>query len=173
MNEMDNIFLIGPMGAGKTSVGKLLAKILDFEFYDSDQAIEEQSGANIPWIFDVEGEQGFRKREIIAIDQLTKKKNIVLATGGGVVIKSENRKHLAARGTVFYLKVSVEEQISRTYRSKNRPLILNKNAREIFESLKKEREPLYIELADYTINTDHGSVKGVVDAIMEKISKRA
>lgn len=169
MAVMTNIFLIGPMGAGKTSVGKLLSKILHYEFFDSDQVIEEQTGADIPWIFDIEGEEGFRKREISVIDQLTKKSGVVLATGGGVVLKSENRRNLGARGKVFYLKVSVEEQVRRTYRSRNRPLILNKNSREIFERLKKEREPLYMEIADYVIDTDHGSIKGIVDSILEKI----
>lgn len=164
-----NIFLIGPMGAGKTSVGKQLAKILNFDFYDSDQVIEEQSGANIPWIFDVEGEAGFRKREERTIDQLTLQKDIVLATGGGVVLSAENRRRLATRGFVVYLNVSVEEQIRRTYRSRNRPLILNKNAREIFERLKKDREHLYLEIADLIIDTDHGSIRVIVDSILAKV----
>lgn len=166
---MTNIFLIGSMGAGKTSVGRLLARILSFDFYDSDQVIEEQSGADIPWIFDIEGEQGFREREGKIIDLLTRRNNIVLATGGGAILKAENRANLAMRGKVFYLQVSVDEQMKRTDRAKNRPLILNKNPREIFERLKKEREPFYLEIADYVIDTDHGSVKGIVDSILEKI----
>ena len=168
IKAMTNIFLIGPMGAGKTSVGKLLAKILNYEFFDSDQVIEDQTGADIPWIFDIEGEEGFRQRETKVIDLLTKKTNIILATGGGVVLNSENRRNLAARGIVFYLNVSVEEQVRRTDRSRNRPLILNKNAREIFERLKREREPLYLEIADYVIDTDHGSIRGIVDSILQK-----
>jgi shikimate kinase len=167
--ETNNIFLIGPMGAGKTSVGKLLAKILNYQFYDSDQVIEEQSGADIPWIFDIEGEEGFRRREIKAIDDLTKKQDIVLATGGGVILKKENRQHLATRGKVFFLKVSVEEQVKRTCKSRNRPLILNTNALETFDKLKKEREPLYYSVADYIIDTDHGSIRGIVKSILEKI----
>jgi shikimate kinase len=165
----NNIFLIGPMGAGKTSVGKMLAKTLDLQFYDSDQVIEAQTGADIPWIFDIEGEAGFRRREIKAIDELTLKKGIILATGGGVVLNETNRKHLSLRGKVFYLNVSVEEQYRRTYKCRNRPLILNKDSKAIFERLKKEREPFYLEIADYVIDTDHGSLKGIVDSILAKI----
>lgn len=169
MPTQTNIFLIGPMGAGKTSVGKLLARILSFEFFDSDQVIEQQTGADIPWIFDVEGEEGFRRREMKTIDDLTQKTGIVLATGGGVIVRSENRKNLKERGRVFYLNVSVEEQVRRTYRSRNRPLILNKNSREIFNRLSKERASLYLEIADYVIDTNHGSLKGIVDSILSKI----
>lgn len=167
--HMTNIFLIGPMGAGKTSVGRLLAKTLNYEFVDSDQVIEEQTGADIPWIFDIEGEHGFRKREINIIDQLTKRSGIVLATGGGVVLSYENRQNLGARGKVFYLQVSVEEQVLRTNRSKNRPLILDKDAREIFERMKKEREHLYLEIADYVIDTNHGSIKAIVESILQRV----
>jgi shikimate kinase len=163
-----NIFLIGPMGAGKTSVGKLLASHLNFDFYDSDQVIEEQTGANIPWIFDIEGESGFRRREAKVIDELTTKSQIVLATGGGVILDPVNRKNLAARGFVVYLRVSVEEQVKRTYRSRTRPLILNKNSKEIFERLKQEREQLYQEVADFTVDTNHGSVRAIVDSILAK-----
>ena len=160
------------MGAGKTSVGKLLAKTLKFEFYDSDQVIEEQSGADIPWIFDVEGEEGFRKRETKAVDLLTAKKNIVLATGGGVVLNPENREMLVTRGVVFYLHTSIDEQVRRTDRSRNRPLILNKNAREIFENLKAERELLYREIAHHIVDTEHGSVRTIVNDILLKIESQ-
>ncbi|MBA2653993.1 MAG: shikimate kinase AroK [Gammaproteobacteria bacterium] len=169
MTDKTNIFLIGPMGAGKSSVGKLLAKCLDYDFFDSDQVIEEQTGADIPWIFDIEGEEGFRLREIKAIETITQKNHIVLATGGGVVLKEENRLHLKASGQIFYLYVSLEEQLRRTSRSRTRPLILNKNAREAFERLKNEREPLYFEIADHVIDTNHGSIKGIVDSILEKL----
>lgn len=170
MKSKQNIFLIGPMGAGKTSVGKLLAKILSLEFYDSDQVVEEQTGADIPWIFDIEGEEGFRRREANAIEQLTKRMGIVLATGGGVVLHSENRKHLAARGSVFYLSVSVDEQLRRTSRGHGRPLILKKNPKEIFERLKRDREPLYLEIADFIIDTNHGSVKAIVEKILQHLA---
>jgi shikimate kinase len=163
-----NIFLIGPMGAGKTSIGKRLANILNFDFFDSDQVIEEQAGADIAWIFDIEGEEGFRIREMKIIEQLTRKNRIVLATGGGVILKSENRRNLAGNGQVFYLNVSVEEQARRVYRSKNRPLILNENPKKIFERLKDEREPLYLEIADFIINTSLGSLKSIVDNMLKK-----
>jgi shikimate kinase len=171
MTTKQNIFLIGPMGAGKTSVGKLLAKALKFDFYDSDQIIEQQSGADIPWIFDVEGESGFRKRETKTLDQLSQKKNIVLATGGGIILNPENRNLLATRGLVFYLYTTIDEQVKRTDRSRNRPLILNKNARQIFEKLKAERELLYREIADHIIDTGHGSVRAIVDEILSKINR--
>lgn len=161
-----NIFLVGPMGAGKTSVGKLLAKTLSYQFYDSDQVIEEQTGANIPWIFDIEGEAGFRARESKIIDQLTSMEGIILATGGGVVLNKINRVNLSSRGFVVYLSVSVDEQVQRTLRSRNRPLILNQDSREIFTRLKKEREDLYLEIADYIVDTNHGSIKAIVDSIL-------
>ncbi len=167
MSFKKNIFLVGPWG-GKTSVGRLLAKTLNFKFFDSDQVVESQTGADIPWIFDIEGELGFRQRESKIIDSLTKKNNIVLATGGGVVLDAENRKNLSSRGTVFYLKVSVDEQVRRTCRSRNRPLILDKDPHEIFEKLKDERESLYLQVADHAIDTDHGSVRAIVDSILEK-----
>lgn len=170
MNHTVNIFLIGPMGAGKTSVGKLVAKTLGLEFFDSDSVIEELTGANIPWIFDIEGEEGFRAREKRAIDWLTKKKGVVVATGGGVVLNPENRKNLAANGLVFYLNVSVDEQLRRTYRSRNRPLILNQKPKETFERLHQEREPLYREIAHFTIDTNHGSIKTIVDTILQCIN---
>jgi shikimate kinase len=161
------------MGAGKTSVGKMLAKNLGFDFYDSDQVIEEQSGANIPWIFDVEGESGFRKRENKAIDWLTQKKEIVLATGGGVIVNPDNRLLLMARGLVFYLYATIDEQVRRIGRSRNRPLILNKDARSIVEDLKEKRELLYRETAHYIVDTEHGSVRNIVDKILLKIVSNA
>lgn len=167
--KTNNIFLIGPMGAGKSSVGKLLAKILDRRFFDSDLVIEAQTGADIPWIFDIEGEVGFRDREEKIIDELTKKTGIVLATGGGVVLRSENRQHLAGRGAVMYLHVGVEEQIRRTYRSRSRPLLMHQNPLEVFKNLHEERERLYTEIADHIIDTNHGSVKIIVDSILAKM----
>jgi shikimate kinase len=170
MSKSKNFFLIGPMGAGKTSVGRLLAKLLGLEFYDSDQVIEQQTGANIPWIFDIEGEAGFRKREAKAIAELTQEEGIVLATGGGVVLNPANRVCLSQRGTVIYLNVSIEEQVQRTGRSRNRPLILLKHSKkDVLETLKKDRDSLYQEIADYIIDTNDGSVRAIVHAIMQKI----
>lgn len=156
------------MGAGKTSVGKMLAKALKFDFFDSDQVIEQQTGADIPWIFDIEGEAGFRKRESKIIDDLTKMNDIILATGGGVVIDPVNRSMLSSRGFVVYLQVNVMEQVNRTLRSRTRPLIINKNSQEVFEKLKSEREQLYLAIADLIIDTNHGSVKAIVDEILKK-----
>jgi shikimate kinase len=169
MIKSKNIFLIGPMGAGKTSVGRLLAKLLGLEFYDSDQVIEQQTGANIPWIFDIEGEAGFRKREAKAIAELTQEEGIVLATGGGVVLNPANRVYLSKRGIVIYLNVSIEAQVQRTGRSRNRPLILHKHSKDVLETLKKDRDSLYQEVADYIIDTNDGSVHAIVHAIMQKI----
>ena len=115
-----SVFLIGPMGAGKSTIGRLLSQELKFEFYDSDKVIEDRCGADIPWIFDKEGEAGFREREESVIDELTQQKGIVLSTGGGAVLRAENRQHLASRGTVIYLCTSVEQQLARTARSRSK-----------------------------------------------------
>ena len=115
-----SVFLIGPMGAGKSTIGRLLSQELKYEFFDSDKVIEERCGADIPWIFDKEGEAGFREREESVIDELTQQKGIVLSTGGGAVLRSENRQHLASRGTVIYLCTSVDQQLARTARDRNR-----------------------------------------------------
>ena len=122
-NSLTNIFLIGSMGAGKSTLGRLLASALKRPFYDSDKVIEERCGASIPWIFDIEGEAGFRDREIQAIDDLTALKGIILSTGGGSVIKPENRQHLKERGVVVFLRTTVEQQLLRTSKDHNRPLL--------------------------------------------------
>lgn len=171
INTTGNIFLIGPMGAGKTSIGKVLAKKLGLDFFDTDQEIERYTGANIPWIFDIEGEPGFRLRESKVVDALTQKKGIVLATGGGVVLSEQNRECLFKRGVVVYLKANVEDQLERTARNRNRPLLQNQDPRKVFEKLKLEREALYKELADYVIETEVGSIAIIVDVIMRKIKE--
>lgn len=164
-----SIFLIGPMGAGKSTIGRLLSSELGVDFYDSDKVIEERCGANIPWIFDMEGEQGFREREQQVIDDLTQQPNIVLATGGGAVMRAENRKNLASRGTVIYLRTSVEQQLARTSKDKNRPLLQTENPREILQSLFDVRDPLYKEIADFVIETDRSNPKWVVQEIRKLI----
>lgn len=162
-----SIFLIGPMGAGKSTIGRLLSNELGMEFYDSDKVIEERCGANIPWIFDMEGEQGFREREQHAIDELTQLKGIVLATGGGVVMREENRKNLSARGTVIYLRTSVEQQLERTSKDKNRPLLQTENPKSVLQALFDKRDPLYQQVADITIETDKSNPKWVVQEIKQ------
>lgn len=172
MHRQDNIFLIGPMGAGKTTIGRLLAKTLKREFHDSDQEIEIRSGANIPWIFDVEGEAGFRRREHAVIDDLTQLQGIVLATGGGAVLDGENRKRLAARGSVVYLDTSVEQQLARTGNDRNRPLLQTDDPRARLQSLMAVRDPLYREVADIIIATDGRSARSVVGEILRRLKLR-
>lgn len=168
--KVRNIFLIGPMGAGKSTIGRTLAKELKLDFFDSDEVIEERAGADISWIFDVEGEEGFRKREQKVIDELTQKTNIVLATGGGVIMTPENRNALAGRGTVIYLKTSLQQQFERTKRdSPKRPLLQTEDLEGKLEDLRKEREPFYEELADVSFETDKLTVKAVANNIIKYI----
>ncbi|MEM1244690.1 MAG: shikimate kinase AroK, partial [Pseudomonadota bacterium] len=149
-----NIFLVGPMGAGKTTIGKLLAKKLNKPFLDADQELERQTGVNIPWIFDVEGEAGFRYREAAIIDTLTQEKDIVLATGGGAVLKKQNRQALKNRGKVIYLSVDVKTQIGRTEKGHQRPLLQIDNVKKKLEELYNIRHPIYMEIADYHVATN-------------------
>lgn len=165
--KVRNIFLIGPMGAGKSTIGRALAKELKLDFYDTDEVIEARSGATISWIFDVEGEEGFRHREQKIVEELTQKNNIVLATGGGVVITPENRIALAGRGTVIYLKTSLAQQFERTKRDTKRPLLQTPNLEDRLEVLRDEREPLYEELADVCFETDKHTVKAVATKIIK------
>jgi shikimate kinase len=164
-----NIFLIGPMGAGKTTIGRELARVLDRTFYDSDIEIEKRSGVDLSWIFDVEGEEGFRAREEKIIDQLTSEQRIVLATGGSAIISAENRKNLAARGLVIYLQVSVNEQMNRTTYEHRRPTLRCGNKREVLEQMADECTGLYEEIADLIFPTHQQSVKLVSKRILEKL----
>ena len=170
MKSQNNYFLIGPMGAGKTAVGKQLAKLLDVKFYDTDEVIESRTGVDIPFIFDKEGESGFRKRESEILSELTKKNNIVLATGGGAIQSKENRKILVSKGTVIYLKADIQKQFERTLRGKERPLLNSENPRLILENLMKVREPLYQTISDITITTDDRKIGSVAREIMNKIN---
>lgn len=167
MMKVRNIFLVGPMGAGKSTIGRALAKELKLDFFDSDEVIEQRAGADISWIFDIEGEEGFRQREIKIIDELTQKQNIVLATGGGVIISPENRSVLAARGTVIYLKTSLEQQYERTKRDTRRPLLQTDNLTERLEELRDARQPYYEELSDVSFETDKLTVKAVANNIVK------
>jgi shikimate kinase len=161
-----NIFLIGPMGAGKSSVGKYLAKQLDMDFYDTDEEVENRTGVNLGWIFDVEGEDGFRKREATVVAELVQHSNVVLATGGGTVITPENRLLLAERGAVIYLQVTLQYQPTRVVNDSRRPLLRVKDRDAMLVKLHQEREPLYEALADFKVPTDNRSVRAVVDDII-------
>ncbi|GIB54960.1 shikimate kinase [Vibrio cholerae] len=170
MAEKRNIFLVGPMGAGKSTIGRHLAQQLHMEFIDSDTVIEERTGADIAWVFDVEGEEGFRKREEAVINDLTEQQGIVLATGGGSVISKENRNRLSARGIVVYLETTIEKQLART-RDKKRPLLQTDCPREVLEQLAEDRNPLYEEIADITVRTDDQSAKVVANQIVKMLEE--
>lgn len=172
MKMPGNLFLVGPMGAGKSTIGRQLARSLHCDFFDSDREIELRTGVDIPFIFEKEGEEGFRRREADIIDELTGKQNIVLATGGGAVMREENRHHLAERGTVIYLHTSVDQQLARTARDRNRPLLQTGDPHAKLTSLMTMREPLYRELAALVIQTDGRSVKDVVREILSKLESR-
>ena len=170
MAEKRNIFLVGPMGAGKSTIGRELADKLHLEFFDSDQEIEKRTGADIAWVFDLEGEEGFRKREENVIDDLTEKQGIVLATGGGSVISNKVRNRLSARGIVVYLETTIDKQVARTQRDRRRPLLqTSEEPRSVLEKLAVERNPLYEEVADVIIQTDDQSAKVVANKIVDKL----
>ncbi len=154
------------MGAGKTSVGKQLAKALKRDFLDSDKEIEDRTGVNIPTIFDIEGEAGFRSREQQIIDELTQHDNLVLATGGGAVLNKDNQKALQSRGIVFYLSASIDQLFQRTHRDRNRPLLQTNNPKQKITELIEIRDPIYRAVADFVIDTDGQSVRTVVDNIL-------
>ncbi len=168
MAEKRNIFLVGPMGAGKSTIGRHLADQLHMDFYDSDHEIERRTGADISWVFDVEGEEGFRKREEQMIAELTELQGIVLATGGGAIKSANTRNRLSARGIVVYLETPIEKQLARTQRDKRRPLLqTEEDPKDVLERLSLEREPLYQEVADYTVRTDEQSAKLVANQIIQ------
>ena len=165
-----NIYLIGPMAAGKTSIGRQIAKELKRDFYDSDEAIEQRCGADIPWIYDIEGEKGYRRREAKVIEEITKLNNIVLATGGGAVATPENRKILAATGIVIYLQASLTDQMYRTGKSKKRPLSTEDDVRKkTLQKLQIEHSQFYEELADLVYKSHLQSVRAVALEIIKKL----
>jgi len=171
-SSASNIFLVGPMGAGKTTIGRLLAEELHKEFLDSDQVIEERAGADIAWIFDVEGEAGFRERERKVIEELSALDNLVLATGGGAILAEENRRHLRKGGTVVYLMATVSQQVERTRRDQKRPLLRNTpDPRAKLTELMQKRDPLYREIADIVVMTSRRSPRAVCSEIMQMIEK--
>ncbi len=169
MRQAQNIFLIGPMGAGKSAVGRQLAKLLHLSFVDSDDEIETRTGVDIPFIFEKEGEDGFRKREVKVIDDLSAMESVILATGGGAVVDPQNRSRLGARGFVVYLYTTVDQQLARTQKGRERPMLANGDSRKILEDLMAVRDPLYREIADLTVETDGRKVKAVANEILERL----
>jgi shikimate kinase len=166
-----NIYLVGLMAVGKTTVGRILAGRLGYDFYDTDQVIEERAGADISWIFDVEGEQGFRERETHVLEELTSLEGIVLATGGGAVLRSKNRLLLAARGVVIHLDSPLDRLLERTERDQKRPLLRDGDPRVTLARLHVERAPLYREVADYRFVTDRQSPKVLARTIEQQLQQ--
>ncbi|HEY7885091.1 MAG TPA: shikimate kinase AroK [Cellvibrionaceae bacterium] len=160
-----HLFLIGPMGVGKSTIGRLLAAEIALPFYDSDRVIEERTGADIPWIFDMEGEDGFRVREAAVLADLVATTPAIIATGGGIVTRDENCRLMRKTGKIFYLTASIDQLVERTARDKKRPLLQVDNPREKIMELLRERDTLYRSVADHVINTDKCSPKAAATEI--------
>jgi shikimate kinase len=169
MNKPKNLFLVGPMGAGKSAVGRHLARLLHLDFVDSDEEIETRTGVDIPFIFEKEGEEGFRKREVKVIDELSQREGVVLATGGGAIADPESRSRLGARGFVVYLHTSVKQQLERTQRRNKRPLLENGDKEKVLRELMEQRDPLYREISDLIIETDGRRVQTVAREIHDAL----
>jgi shikimate kinase len=165
--KRDNLYLIGPMGSGKTAVGRRLAALLGKQFYDSDAEIERRTGVDIRFIFEKEGEARFREREREVIADLTALHDVVVSTGGGAVLDAENRARLAANGTVVWLQATVDTQLQRTRPSRNRPLLATDDPRAVLERLKSVREPLYDQIADLKIDTSGRRVRAVASSVRD------
>lgn len=165
----DRLFLIGPMGAGKTTVGRHLADLLGFDFVDSDHEIEARTGVSIPWIFEKEGEAGFRQREQAMIDELTQRHRVVLATGGGAVMRESNRQALHERGQVVYLDTPVSMQLARTERDRNRPLLQIPNPAARLAELMALRDPLYRQTAHHVVPTSEGAARDLALKIIQLV----
>jgi shikimate kinase len=165
LGNSSNIFLVGPMGSGKTTLGRQLGRHLDRTFYDSDHELEHRTGARIALIFEIEGEAGFRRREKKLIEELTQLQNIVLATGGGAVLDEDNRRCLKQRGFVVYLRAPVTRLFARTHRDHSRPLLQTENPYSKLEEIVEQRDPLYRQVADLITDTDHRTIRQVVEEI--------
>ncbi len=172
MKHIPNIFLIGPMGTGKTTIGKQLAKLLGLEFNDSDKEIQRRTGVDIPTIFDFEGEEGFRRREKAVIEELTGIDGLVLATGGGCVLDPDNRNNLSTRGVVVYLHCTPEQQYERTMRDRNRPLLQTEDPLSRLKTLMEQRDPYYRSAADMVVTTERRSALSVAKEIASKVQAR-
>ncbi|MCL7939613.1 shikimate kinase AroK [Halomonas sp. ATCH28] len=171
MQALPNLILIGPMGAGKSTIGRLLAAVLSREFYDSDHEIQARCGADIPWIFDVEGESGFRDRETQMIRELTRREGVVIATGGGAVLREENRRLLRESGSVIYLLTTVEQQLRRTAKDRNRPLLQRGDREQLLRDMFALRDPLYRATADVVVRTDRRGPRAVVNEIVRRVTR--
>ena len=171
INQKGNIILIGPMGSGKTSTGRMLAKEMGYAFADTDEEVTKRTGVSIAYIFDVEGEEGFRKRECLALKECLNDNNTILSTGGGIVLSKENRDLLQDRGKVVYLQTSIRSQVKRTASTNNRPLLQNNDPEETLEKLMLTRAPLYEEIADITIMTDNESLQEMSKEIQRAINE--
>lgn len=166
-----NVFLIGPMGSGKTAVGKQLARLLHLHFYDSDAEIEHRTGVDIPYIFEKEGEAGFREREREVIDSLTLMQDVIIATGGGAVLLPQNREHLANRGRVVYLQTGIEQQLERTRHGRQRPLLYTDNPEGKLRELMIHRGPLYESIAAVVVSTDGRQVRTVAEEVVQRLQE--
>ncbi len=167
--SVSNIFLVGSMGAGKSTIGRHLATALNLEFKDCDHEIINRTGASIPLIFEIEGEEGFRNRESKMLDELTSQQDVIVATGGGAVLKEENRNYLTSRGVVIYLYASLEQLYQRTCRDKNRPLLQTDDPMTKIKELIEQRDPLYRSVADIIIHTEDRSIRSVVKEIVARL----
>tara|TARA_B100000073_G_scaffold334587_1_gene327284 strand:- start:366 stop:881 length:516 start_codon:yes stop_codon:yes gene_type:complete len=168
-NKSDNIILIGPMGSGKTSTGRILAKEMRFDFLDTDEEVVKRTGVSIAYIFDVEGETGFRQREHQALMKFLGNENIVIATGGGIITHDKSRAIIRACNRVVYLKTSIEQQIERTTVSDKRPLLIDTDPAAKLQELMLTREPLYEEISDIMIDTDERSTSEIAHEIIDRL----
>ncbi|MEJ2088893.1 MAG: shikimate kinase AroK [Gammaproteobacteria bacterium] len=166
-----NVFLVGLMAVGKSTVGRLLARELGYDFYDTDHVIEERAGADVAWIFDVEGEKGFRDRETQVLDELSRLEGVVLATGGGAVVRECNRQMLASRGCVVHLDSPLDRLVERTQKDKKRPLLQSGDPADTLARLQVERDPLYRDVADYCFVTDRQGPRALVRAIIGRLEE--
>ena len=164
-----NIFIVGPMGSGKSTVGKIISNELFLNFFDTDEEIETRTGASIDWIFDLEGEEGFRKRESKILHEMVQKNSIVLSTGGGIILSESNRDLLSSRGTVFYLATPIAVQLERTSKDKDRPLLKNGDPGKILKELHLARQSFYEEVADYIVDTEDKSSQEVSEEIIKLV----